>query len=112
MYPDAQNGEGWTGGKTNELYTDWIQKEDIRIAEYFYVDTKKDRLVLLSDGTVLWEDQVKMIQGAMAQAGIEVTAERTSWRRTVKWCKQTALDILEERDLPGRWIPIVPVYGE
>ncbi len=111
-YPDADDGQGWNGGKTGELYTDWVMKEDIRIAEYFYVEKVKDTLVQLSDGTPLWKDQAMMIKDAMAAANISVVGERPSWRRTVKWCKQTALDILEERDLPGRWIPVVPVYGE
>lgn len=112
LYPDADDGQGWTGGRTGELYTDWVMKEDIRVAEYFYIENKKDTLVQLSDGTPLWQDQAIMIKDAMSEAGITVVAERPSWRRTVKWCKQTALEILEERTLPGRWIPVVPVYGE
>ena len=111
-YPDADNGQGWHGDNTGELYTDWIQKEDIRVAEYFYIDKVKSKLVQLSDGNTLWEDEIPKIQHLMEDAGVSVVQERLSWRKSVKWCKQTALEILEERTLPGRWIPVIPVYGE
>jgi hypothetical protein len=38
-------------------------------------------------------------------------AERESMSPTVHWCKLTAVEILEEQEWPGRWIPVVPVYG-
>ena len=37
--------------------------------------------------------------------------ERKSIKRTIKWKKLTATAVLEERDWPGYYIPIVPVYG-
>ena len=31
-------------------------------------------------------------------------------RRQLKWYKVTQAEVLDERDLPGRWIPVVPTY--
>ena len=47
----------------------------------------------------------------MATHGLEIVGERDSYKKVVKWCKLTAMEILEERDWPGKFIPVVPVYG-
>jgi hypothetical protein len=47
----------------------------------------------------------------MAANGLEIVGERDSYKKVVKWCKLTAMEILEERDWPGKYIPVVPVYG-
>lgn len=95
---------------TGDVDPDWLTKDDIRIAEYFTVEKKKAKLVMLTDKTVLWADELPKIQRLMQMAGIGVRGERDSFKRLVKWRKQTAFDILEEKTLPGRWIPVVPVY--
>jgi hypothetical protein len=45
-------------------------------------------------------------------AGITIVSERESMRKQIKWCKLTAMEVLEERTWPGKYIPIVPVYGQ
>ncbi len=95
---------------TGDVDPDWLTKDDIRIAEFFYVEKKKAKLVMLSDKTVVWADELPKIQRLMQLAGIGVKGERDSFRRVVKWRKQTCFDILEEKTLPGRWIPVVPFY--
>jgi hypothetical protein len=45
-------------------------------------------------------------------AGIEVVAERETMRKTIKWAKLTGLEILEESTWIGKFIPIIPVYGQ
>lgn len=107
-HPGA-NTAGFTDRGSGD-YADWITNDEIRLAEYFYVERTKAKLVMLSDGTILWADQMppaEMLRGA----GIGVKGDRDSFKRVVKWCKQTAFEILEEKTLPGRWIPVVPVYG-
>lgn len=42
----------------------------------------------------------------------EIVARRRILNRQVKWAKINALDILEERDWPGRWIPLVQLVGD
>lgn len=108
-YPGAQLS-GFSNRGAGDSDSDWSTEHDIRIAEYFYVEREKQKLVMLTDGHVLWADEVSKIKQMLMAAGVGVRGERDSFRRKVKWCKQTAFDILEEKDLPGRWIPIVPVY--
>jgi hypothetical protein len=108
-YPGAQLS-GFSNQGAGDSDSDWSTEHDIRVAEYFYVERERQKLVMLTDGNVLWADEVSKIKGMLIAAGVGVRGERDSFRRKVKWCKQTAFEILEEKDLPGRYIPIVPVY--
>jgi hypothetical protein len=109
MYPGATlNGLSDRGSGDSD--PDWVLDKDIRIAEYFYIDRVKAKLVMLTDGTVLWADEISKIQKLLSMAGIGVRGDRDSLKSVVKWQKQTAFDVLEEKTLPGRWIPIIPMY--
>jgi len=86
-------------------------KEDIRIAEYFYTEREKAMIIQLSDGTTGYSDEMPNKE-ALAAAGITVIDKRDTWRKKIKWCKLTAMQILEEGEWAGKFIPIVPVYGQ
>jgi hypothetical protein len=111
QYPGADDGGDFNQRGTGDFDPDWVQKEDIRVAEYFYVERKKTKLLLLSDGTKVYKDEAPSPE-IMAAAGIMVVGERETMRKQIKWCKLTGLEILEERDWVGRYIPVVPVYGQ
>lgn len=89
---------------------DGLDKDRIRIAEYFYIDEQSSTLLRLADGSVMEEEAYGVL--AAASALPEIVGRRQSLRQQVKWAKINALDILEERDWPGRWIPIVPLLGD
>lgn len=108
MYPGAQTS-GFDSRGTGDSDPDWITEKDIRLAEYYCIDRKKAKLIYLSDGTDIFEDQLPP-GDLLAQVGISIIGDRDSYKRVVKWRKQTAVEILEERDLPGRWIPVIPTY--
>jgi hypothetical protein len=111
QYPGADDGGDFNQRGTGDFDPDWVQKEDIRVAEYFYCERKKTKLLLLSDGTKVYKDEAPSPEIMMA-AGITVVGERDTMRKQIKWCKLTGLEILEERDWVGRYIPVVPVYGQ
>lgn len=110
MYPDADDGVGFLPRATGDDTAEWVTKEDIRIAEFFYVHEEKAELVILSDGTKEYADKLPP-KAVLDEAGIIEVKRRKTTRRTVKWCKLTAMQILEEKEWPGRWIPIIPCYG-
>jgi hypothetical protein len=110
MYPDADLGS-FTYRGTGDDSAEWIMKDDIRIAEYFYTERKAIKLVQLSDGTAVFEDELPA-EEILRMAGITRVGERESMRKQIKWCKLTAMEVLEERTWPGKYIPIVPVYGQ
>lgn len=126
MYPDSQIGmeakadrlwrgmwnamkAGFTERGTGDSDPDWLTKDSIRLAEYYFIERKAAKLVKLSDNTVIWESQLPPPM-VLKQAGVVVIGTRESHKRMVRWRKQTAFDILDEKDLPGEYIPVVPVY--
>ena len=111
MYPDAETDAGFTPRGTGDSQSEWITKEDIRIAEYFYTEYKHTKLVLLSDGTTVYEDEMPS-QDVMLAAGIYEVSRRMTVKKQIKWCKLTGMQILEKRDWAGKYIPVVPVYGQ
>ena len=113
QYPDADDGTGFTQRGTGDSNAEWVMKEDIRIAEYFYVERESVTLVMLSDGTTAFEDELSAeIKTAMDEQGITIIGKRPSVRKMVKWCKLTAMEVLEESTWAGKYIPIIPVYGQ
>lgn len=111
MYPDAETDAGFTPRGTGDSQSEWITKEDIRIAEYFYTEYKRTKLVLLSDGTTVYEDEMPK-QDVMLAAGIYEVSRRVTVKKQIKWVKLTGMQILEKRDWAGKYIPVVPCYGQ
>jgi hypothetical protein len=111
MYPNMNDGQGFTSRGTGDSDAEWVTKEDVRIAEYFYTVKTPTKLVLLSDGTSVYQDEMPSEQ-ALADAGITIIEKRDSYKKQIKWCKVTAMQVLEEGDWAGKYIPIIPVYGQ
>jgi hypothetical protein len=111
LYPDADDGgTSFTQRGTGDSQSEWITKEDIRLAEYYYTVREKATLYLLSDGSSTFADDKDFFVRLNAY-GITVVDKRDSFKKTIKYCKMTAVEVLEERDWAGKYIPIVPVYG-
>jgi Phage P22-like portal protein len=109
-YPGLDDGTSFTQRGTGDSQSEWITKEDIRIAEYFYTVREKAILYQLSDGTSRFADGKDFFE-RIDLAGLTVIAERQSYKKTIKWKKMTAIQVIEERDWPGRYIPVIPCYG-
>lgn len=110
LYPGADLN-GFSGESLGDTMVDWVTRDDIRIAEYFSVERVKDKLVMLSDQSIVYASQLPD-EELLRRAGVFVTGERDSYRRKVMWRKVTALEVLEEKEWAGRYIPIVPTYGD
>ena len=110
MYPGANDGANFQQRSTGDDTASWVTKEDIRLAEYFYIERERAKLYLLSDGTTSFGDSDSFFQRVEA-AGLTIVDERESFRKAVKWVKMTALEILEEKTWAGKYIPVVPCYG-
>ena len=111
MYPDAEVDQGFSSRGTGDTGSEWVTKEDIRIAEYFYTERTKEMLLMLSDGTTGYSDELPSKE-VLEAAGITVVDKRETWRKKIKWCKLTAMQVLEEGEWAGKYIPIVPTYGQ
>ena len=108
QYPDADDGANFNQAGTGDSFQNWINKEQIRVAEYYRMERTKAKLVMLPTGETIWEDKIP--QGL--PVNLDGLPTRIAYRKQLKWYKLTALEVLERRDMPGKYIPIVPVYGK
>lgn len=111
QYPNADDGGNFNMRGNGDADADWIMKEDIRVAEWWYTERKKTKLLLFSDGTQVYKEDAPS-EEIMAAAGIEVVAERDTMRKVIKWAKLTGMEVLDESTWIGKYIPIIPVYGQ
>jgi hypothetical protein len=111
MYPEAEVDQGFSSRGTGDTESEWVTKEDIRIAEYFYTERVKATIYQLSDGTTGYSDELPN-KDVLEAAGITIIDKRETWKKKIKYCKLTAMQILEEGEWAGKFIPIVPVYGQ
>ena len=103
---EAMNFDGMT-----DLFGDWLSNENIRIAEYFWKEPVKKRLVMLRSGEVIEVTKEIPIERIVA-AGGEIVRERAVDTHVVKWAKINGAEVLEQSEWPGTNIPIIPVFGD
>ena len=111
MYPDAETGVGFTQKGTGDTNAEWVMKEDIRIAEYWYTERKADKLCLFSDGSKVFRSDLPSDADLLIRS-LVVIDERPTLKKQIKMIKCTAMEVLEEGDWASKYIPIIPVYGE
>ena len=90
----------------------WVTEDTVRIVEYFYKDYEDATILLLSDGSVLDKSEFEENKDAILKSGVTIKNERKTKKEIIKWCKLNGVEVLEETTWLGKWIPIIPVYGE
>lgn len=98
---------------TTEKTRDWWGERDVRVSEYWYKTTETVQIVLMSDGAVYDADEVELILDELAATGITEQRRRYVERDKVWHSIVSGAEILEgPNEWAGRFIPIVPVWGE
>jgi hypothetical protein len=113
-YPKADpcNWETTTGDNIG-----WADKDQIRIGEYYYIEKTKDEILFLETGDSIFRSEYEAKYPNPEEAPPVAVGKngklkiREGQRITVKWCKLTAADVLEETTVPGVFIPVIPVIG-
>ena len=98
----------------------WCPNGHIRVVEYYWVDIRRDTLHIFRDpqGSPLpvFASELKEFQQFAAARRIAVgdpAASRPVEIRQIHWTKMNGRTTLHAgTDVPGRWIPIIPVLGE
>ena len=98
---------------TTDTTRDWWGEQDVRVAEYFYKTTETVERVLMSNGAVYDADKITLIRDELAAEGVVEQRRRFVEREKVWHCVVSGAEILEgPNEWPGRFIPLVPVWGE
>jgi len=110
LYPDSTPlSTSMTMGVGDQSIAQWVSEDMVRIAEYFYIEHKKEDLNLYPGNLTAFnnssEDKMLKMQFGKPLRSREVD------RRKVKWLKTNGFEVLEERDWAGKYIPIIRVIG-
>jgi hypothetical protein len=110
MFPDATPiSTLYSQGVGDQGISSWLQEDTIRIAEYFYYTYERSTLHLYPDNETAFKGSNRDKQlGAMFGKPIRT---REVDRKKVMWMKTNGFDVLDEREWPGKWIPVVRVIG-
>ena len=110
MFPDATPISSlMASGVGDPSLNQWINQETVRIAEYFYYETKRETLHLYPGNLSVWKDSPQDKQ--LASMFGKPLRTRSVDRKKVKWVKTNGYEVLEERDWAGKWIPVIRVVG-
>lgn len=108
MYPGAalSNADG------DHDALDWYGDDGIRIAEYWKREEVPTKLLQLSDGMVMFEGDYLRNKEVYDAVGLQVVGDRDSMTCKVTQRIISGSEVLETNDWAGKYIPIVPVYGD
>ena len=100
---------------TDEARTDtiWVQDKTLTIAEYWKVKKEQRKLLEVEspEGIVaVFEDEIQDYKARFERTVVK--RERNSERRVVTQCMTNGLEVLEQNEWLGKWIPIIPVVGK
>jgi uncharacterized GH25 family protein len=102
----------WGETGIGDAERDWVTDDEIRVAEYYYFTYRERELLMLSNGHEGWEDQLDDLLAERVKRGkLEVVARRTVQCAQLRWCKFTAIEVLEKHKCDGQYIPIIEVNG-
>jgi len=109
-WPKANPGNEWQS--MGNMYESWFMSDSVRITEYFYKVPIVKHIVQLDDLSIV-ELTEKITPKVIAESGHQITKYKKVLSHTYMWTKVSGNDILETpRRWPGRFIPIIPVYGD
>ncbi len=111
------------GDDSDRIQDDYLAAESVRVAEYFLRTMHKRKIVQLSNGEVVREEDLKKpvevgegvsvpLIDLYAAQGITPTRDREAEYYKVVRRVLSGADVLEQEDWPGSTIPICPVWGD
>lgn len=118
QFPRAETS-GLSDGAFGELMRsepNWVRGEGdqraLRVVEYWYKEHAPQKIYLLPDGRAISDAEIK-------EYGLQLPSEfkRQAVSRdmdvvTVRCAKLCGMEVLDEVEWDGKWIPIVPVIGK
>lgn len=107
-YPNADKST-FDSKENDEL---WFADDKIRICEYWKREKVEKMLLKLSDGTVIREEVLGTVQELLDAQGITVVDKRPTIGHKVTQYIVNGCEVLETNAWAGKYIPIVPVYGD
>jgi len=110
MFPDAEPISSLMArGVGDAALSQWLNKDSVRIAEYFYKEHSKATLNLYAGNQTAFAGSPEAKEFEML--GLQPIRKREVDVVRIKWVKTNGYEILEEAEWPGKHIPVVRVIG-
>ena len=93
------------------LTTDWRDEDTVLVAEYWTREEFDKEIVITTDGAIYPPDDEDLIQ-ALELGLTTIKQRRTTKSHKVTQRIMTGLEVLKTTEWEGRYIPIIPVYGD
>ncbi len=93
----------------------WFQDDMVMLAEWWKREEVDREIVKLSNGYVYDKEELASnpdLQALLQAGALQIMAERTTKTHKVTQTILSGADVLAVNDWPGRYIPIIPVYGD
>ncbi len=89
----------------------WMNEDGVLIAEWWHREEVEKTIYQLSDGSIVAEisDELQVLIDTELVA---IENERLAKSYKVTQTILSGAEVLEKRDWPGQYIPIIPVYGD
>ena len=92
----------------------WLNKDYTRICEYYYIEEEADEILFLPGAEVPLKRS--SFRGHAKHFQELKQTEGARWRKTVskscKWMLIVGHEIVDEKDIPSQYVPLVPWTGE
>jgi hypothetical protein len=116
-YPDEPLNDWTSGGPGDSIK--WDSRKELRLAEYYRIKHVKDTLYKLTNGAAVYASEYRKDKKVYDLAGVTRAQdpqtgepfERPAERRQVQWFRITGTKVVEKRDLPGKFIPVLRCEG-
>ena len=102
----------WDGQYRDVKDQAWFTDNSVRVADYWTRDEVDGKILKLSDGTIIDEALFRDQADLFAAMGLTVQGERPSKTYKVRKRIITGAEVLADEDWAGKYIPIIPVYGD
>ena len=98
---------------TDEGMEQWVREDQVRIVEYYRKVFTFKELVELSDGRVMYRDEISEIEDDMDNDGIRIVRSRQVKTSQIEWRKLSGAGVLEGPTVENaQYIPIIRDCGK
>lgn len=104
-------------GAAGDTYSDWENKEEIRLAEYYRIKETSEWLYKMSDGSSMLqselpsEESMRLSGLGFARDPMGNVVRRKTEIKTPEWFRLNGIKVVDKRTLPGKWLPVVRFLG-
>ena len=92
-----------------DMMPGWVTTDGCRVVEFFYREWVDKTLLLMHDGTTKFLEDIPEDK---RPSDMMIKKKRVACVPQIKWVKSNGIEILDETDWPGIYIPVIPILGD